>query len=315
LATVPAPGPLDQSRLHRDLGTPTLIVHRGDLQRLLLDAASHLPIRMTSPADRVGTEGDAGVVGLPGGETLRAPVVLGCDGIGGVARSAVANPPLTYRGRTSWRAVLGVASGLVPEAWLTVGQGKQFVAGPLRGGATYWAADVGLPEGANALLADGRAFLLGAFSGWHHPIAELIGWTHEDHLVTADFYDSIPRALTNGRVALLGDAAHPMTPDLGQGACQAIEDGVVVAACPGRGEHATAALADYEAARLPRVRRMVRTSRRIGTLATANSEIVATVRDAAIGAMPDWPNSRLAARYASEASFLDTLPAGSGLRR
>lgn len=161
---------VDQSRLHRDLGTSTVIVRRGDLQQVLLDAASHLPIRMKSPAARVGTEGDVGVVELSGGEVLSAPVVLGCDGISGVARSVVENPPLTYRGRTSWRAVLEDSSGLAPDACLTVGRGMQFIAGPLRGGATYWAADVGLPEGANALLANRKEFLLGAFAGWHSPI-------------------------------------------------------------------------------------------------------------------------------------------------
>jgi 2-polyprenyl-6-methoxyphenol hydroxylase-like FAD-dependent oxidoreductase len=63
---------LDQSRLHRDLGTPTLIVRRGDLQRVLLDAASHLPIRMRCSAARVDPGGDVGVVTLAGGETLHA---------------------------------------------------------------------------------------------------------------------------------------------------------------------------------------------------------------------------------------------------
>lgn len=129
----------------------------------------------------------------------------------------------------------------------------------------------------------------------------------------ADFYDSIPKALTAGRVALLGDAAHPMTPDLGQGACQGIEDGVFVAACLGQDVDRTVALASYEAARLPRVQRMVRESRRIGRLATSTSEIVTGLRDLAVGHMPNWLNGRLAARYASEASFLNTLPTDSDL--
>jgi 2-polyprenyl-6-methoxyphenol hydroxylase-like FAD-dependent oxidoreductase len=300
---------LDQSRLHRQLGTPTLVVHRGDLQRCLLDAASHLPIRMETSVARVGTEGGVGRAELRDGEVLTAPLVLACDGIHSVARSVVPNPPVSYRGRTSWRAVIGGASDLVPGACLTAGAGQQFIASRLRGDAVYWAADVGLPEGANALLADRREFLLRAFSGWHDPITELIARTDGDGLVIADLYDSVPSTLRAGRVVVLGDAAHPMTPDLGQGACQAIEDGVSIAAFLDRHPDPEVALARYEAARLPRARQMVRESRLLGVLATAESPALTALRDAA-ARMPDWLNARLVARYASEASFLATLPPG-----
>jgi 2-polyprenyl-6-methoxyphenol hydroxylase-like FAD-dependent oxidoreductase len=218
------------------------------------------------------------------------------------------NPPPRFTGRTSWRAVLDNASDLVSGACLTAGQGKQFIASHLRGGLIYWAADVGLPEGANEAMVDKKAFLLRSFAGWHDPIAELIDRTDEDQLVIADVFDSIPNHLVRGRIALLGDAAHPMTPDLGQGACQGIEDGVVLAACLARASDIDVALADYETARLRRVRMMVRESRRLGLIATAESGIVSKMRNGLVAHMPDWLNRKLVARYASEASFKKTLP-------
>jgi salicylate hydroxylase len=79
--------------LQQRLGTPTRVVHRGDLQQVLLDAASHLPMRLRTSVTRVSTEGDEGAVELSDGQKLRASVVLGCDGLRSVARQVIANPP------------------------------------------------------------------------------------------------------------------------------------------------------------------------------------------------------------------------------
>ncbi len=299
---------LDQRRLIQRLGLSTQIVLRPALQQLLLDYASHLPIRMSTPASRMSTGDSSASVELSTGETLRASVVLACDGIHSVGRTVVGNPRPIFRGRTSWRAVLEGASHLVSEACLTVGQGKQFIVGSLRGDATYWAADVGLPEGVNQRLIDKRAFLSDQFVAWHDPIPELIERTDEARFVIADYYDSVPQRLIAGRVALLGDAAHPMTPDLGQGACQGIEDAVVLAACFSQERDRDLALARYQSARLRRVRTIVRESRRIGRLATTTSASAAFVRDMTARHMPQWLNARLVARYASECAFSKTLP-------
>jgi len=299
---------VNQNLLSHDLGSQTLIVRRSDLQHLLLDAASHLPIRLKTSAEHIGLEEDSVNVALAGGESLRSSVVLACDGIRSIARALVDNPRLTYRGRTSWRALLDDASALAPAATLTVGGGNQFIAGPLRDGAVYWAADVGLPEGANAALTDRRSFLLEVFSTWHDPIPELIALTANDRLVIADLYDSMPRTLTQGRLALLGDAAHPMTPDLGQGACQGIEDAVVLAACMRNIDNPLSALVKYESLRLPRARRIVRSSRRLGQLATSKSAVVVGVRNRVSRHIPQSINARIAARFASENAFRRTLP-------
>lgn len=299
---------VNQDRLSRGLGSQTLIVRRADLQHLPLDATSHLPIQLKTPATRIVTEDENAFVGLSDGDTIRASVVLACDGINSIARPLMNNPPLTYRRRTSWRAVLDDAAELVPSATLTVGDGNQFIAGRLRDGAIYWAADVGLAEGANAAMGDRRGFLLNVFKTWHEPIPELIERTTNDELVIADFYDSIPRRLVVGHVAVLGDVGHPMTPDLGQGACQGIEDAVVVAECLRTIGDRKDALTQYEALRLRRVRGIVRGSRRLGRLATAKSPPVVDIRDFVALHLPASLNAQITARVASEAAFSRTLP-------
>ncbi len=302
---------LDQSRLHERMGRRTLIVHRAELQRVLLEAASHVPIVMKAPARLIFSDENGGVVELEDRTHLRAPVILACDGIHTIARSSVNNPTPKFRGRTSWRAVMEGVADLVTETCLTAGEGKQFIVSAMRGGLTYWAADVALPEGANAGMspAGRKAFLLSEFAHWHEHICELIDRMDENRLVIADFYDSVPTTLRTGRVALLGDAAHPMTPDLGQGACQGIEDAVVIAECLGRSDDPEVALEQYESLRLARVQRVVRESRRIGVLATCSTPVLVGLRDLVARYMPTSVNGRIVARYASEQSFLKTLPA------
>lgn len=285
-----------------------MIVHRADLQHLLLEAAEGVPMRLNSPVRQVTSNEDGAVVELTSGEQLRADAVLGCDGVHSVTREVLGNPAPRYRGLTTWRAIVNGRTPQVTNAWLTVGAGKQFLASPLRADDTYWGAMVPMAEGANQALADKKAYLLGAFNGWHDPIGELIEATTEEQLVPADVFDAIPKTLTAGRIALLGDAAHPMTPDLGQGACMGIEDGVVAGACLIRHVDPNEALAEYQAARLRRVQSMVRDSRRFGAIFATTSRLGGPMRDAALGQMPSWINSRLLARYASEAAFEQTLP-------
>ena len=196
-----------------------------------------------------------------------------------------------------------------------MGGGNQFISGSLRDGTVYWAADVSLPEGANRTMQDRKGFLQQVFRTWHDPIPELIELTDNSQLVIADFYDSIPRRLTAGRVALLGDAAHPMTPDLGQGACQGIEDAVVLAACMSTVDDPLSALAKYESLRLRRVRSVVRGSRRLGQLATSTSAVVVGIRSTVSRHMPQRINASIAARIASENAFRRTLHEALGARR
>ena len=89
---------------------------------------------------------------------------------------------------------------LVTETCLTAGEGKQFIVSVMRDGLTYWAADVSLPEGANAGMSPARrkAFLLSVFADWHGHIGELIERMDENRLVIADVYDSVPTTLKAG---------------------------------------------------------------------------------------------------------------------
>ena len=114
-------------------------------------------------------------------------------------------------------------------------------------------------------------------------------------------------------MTLLGDAAHPMTPDLGQGACQAIEDAVELARCLGHRETgATAALGLYEARRIRRTAWIVRGSRRTGRIAQLKNPLVCRLRDAALRALPLRLQMKQLEAVMGATSSRDTDPASVG---
>ena len=125
-----------------------------------------------------------------------------------------------------------------------------------------------------------RRALLEVFRGWHAPIEALIEATDEAAILRNDIYDRDPLPYWSvGRVTLLGDAAHPMTPNLGQGACQAVEDAVVLGECLRRSAGIPAALRAYQRRRRLRARWIVFWSRQISLLEQVESTPAVTIRD------------------------------------
>jgi 2-polyprenyl-6-methoxyphenol hydroxylase-like FAD-dependent oxidoreductase len=181
-----------------------------------------------------------------------------------------------YAGYTSWRGVTPVpvdVAGVAGETW---GPGHRFGILPLRDGRVYWFAVANLPPDAQL---DGHAEVLRRFGGWHLPIPALLAATAPETVLSLDIYDlTLPLpAFVVGRVALLGDAAHAMTPDVGQGAGQAIEDAVVLAAALTRGSMSEA-LVRYDAERRKRTQQILKAARRTGRFAQTQGTVGVAVR-------------------------------------
>ena len=199
---------------------------------------------------------------------LDADLVVGADGIGSASRSALfpGHPGLRYAGFTTWRLLTGPVTGQVPmaESW---GRGTVFGVMPLADGRVYCYAAAPADPGARA-----GDELVRLFGRWHEPIPGLLAITRPQDVLRHDVAElaaPLP-SFHRGRTALLGDAAHPMTPNLGQGACQALEDAAVISwLAAGTGPDAVTGMLDrYTAARLPRTTDVVRWSRRAATMTT-----------------------------------------------
>ncbi|MGI5329650.1 FAD-dependent monooxygenase [Actinomadura nitritigenes] len=281
-------------------GDPLVVTLRAALVDLLAarlpDGALRLNSTATlaSPGDAtapatVTTSTESGAGGVAGEEA--AGLVVAADGIHSPTRAALfpGRSPIRYTGLTAWRAVTAAPAGsFTPaEAW---GRGTVFGINPLTGDRAYLYATAPAFEGARAPGGDERAELLRLFGDWYDPVPALLEGVDPDAVLRNDVYH-MPRPLPafhRGRAALLGDAAHPMTPNLGQGACQAIEDAVVLA------YHATlaardaasgdmpAALAAYTAARRRRTAQVMRRSHRIGRMTALTGAVPVAARDAAV---------------------------------
>jgi 2-polyprenyl-6-methoxyphenol hydroxylase-like FAD-dependent oxidoreductase len=163
----------------------------------------------------------------------------------------------------------------------------------------YWYATECAPEGAHN--PHERDYLLRRYSDWHAPVGDLIRATADEAVIRHDLYElaaPLP-SYVRGSVALLGDAAHAMAPTLGQGACQAIEDAVVLAIClEPADEPLAAALHRYDRLRRPRTQAMARTARMMARLGQQLSNPLAVaVRNTAMARVPPWLAVRSIARH------------------
>jgi salicylate hydroxylase len=279
-------------------GAPYLVVHRADLQRALLEAVAredciHL---QTSAAATGFASGNDGVAVAIEQDAIQLEIagdcLIGADGLRSFVRQKLYPDDLRFSGRTAWRAV--IEATLVPaamrrtETTLWLGRKAHLVHYPLRQGTIinvvaivdedfhpdtndFWSSP-GEPE-----------FLQARFSHWDKTARDLLRAVPE--------WRKLPLADRNpaarwvfGRVALLGDAAHPMLPFLAQGAAQAIEDAGVLGMVLASGLDVEASLAAYQETRLPRASRVQKESRRQALIYHLGGP-AAFLRDAAMRAL------------------------------
>ncbi|MDQ3874409.1 MAG: FAD-dependent monooxygenase [Actinomycetota bacterium] len=268
------------------LGWETYGILRAELQQAILNAVPGGRLRLGTTC--IGATEDGQVL-LDGAEPLVGDFVVGADGIRStVRRSLFGEEPLRYGGHRAWRAGTRYDDEHVRDRFVEVwGAGGGFGFGPAGRGRVYWYCFEAVPELAPAPERPRDEFLR-RYGGWFHPIPALIESTSPDGIEPTFTYDRPPRrAWGRGRVTLLGDAAHPMKPNIGQGAAQALEDAVVLASCVARGGEPVEALRAYERRRISRANEVVRASRRAGRAAEVRSPLAARVRDAAVKALPD----------------------------
>ena len=271
-------------------------VHRAELQAALLAKLGTDIVRTGATCTGFRQDETQVWARLATGEEIAGDLLIGADGLRSAVRAQMfgAMPP-RYAGYTAWRGVTRSASrpsddALVTESW---GAGRRFGLVPLTNGRVYWFATLNAPEGGHDAPGESKRQLLELFSTWHDPIPATIAAADEASILRNDISDR-PTLSTwsQGRVTLLGDAAHPMTPNMGQGACQAIEDAVALAERLSADDSIASALRAYEAQRLQRANDVVRQSLRLGQVAQWENRWAVALRDAVLKLLPPSATGR-----------------------
>ena len=273
-----------------DLLEGTIAVHRADLQGALAAAAGE--VRLGVEVVSVEPEGDGVLARFADGGEERCDLLVGADGLSSVVRGAIADVPPRYAGYTAWRGVCSVPvePGRLTESW---GVGERFGLVDIGRERTYWFATKNAPERGADEPEGRKAEVVRRFSGWHEPIAAVVAATEEVAILRNDVYylGPLPR-WSQGRLVLVGDAAHATTPAVGQGAAQAIEDAVVLSDRLARSGDVPAALADYETMRRPRVAAVLKMSLRVDKAAQLANPLGWRLRNALIRQLPERAQRR-----------------------
>jgi 2-polyprenyl-6-methoxyphenol hydroxylase-like FAD-dependent oxidoreductase len=283
--------------LPQDAVASLRVLHRADLHRVLVESLRPGTLHTGSPAHVApgGTPGAAPAITVDGRDEP-FDLVVAADGVRSPARAALGlDSGLRYAGYTAWRGVTRGPVDVRGAAGETWGRGRRFGVVPLPGGRVYWFATQTLPPGTG--FDDERQEVLRRFGSWHSPIRDLVEGTAAAEVLRHDLYDLAKplSSFARGRVVLLGDAAHAMTPDLGQGAGQAIEDAATLplllraatgGASSAADEHLDGAVRAYDRLRRPRSQSIARRSRAAGRVGQLSGPLAVGARDALLRATP-----------------------------
>lgn len=293
------------SRPVSDDGIPdNVTILRTDLLAALADAAGRDIIHTRKRATGIEAAGDSVHVHFADGTTDAAAIVIAADGIhSAIRRQLLPHVHPRYAGYTCWRGVIAADASwqfdrtIATETW---GAGARFGIAPLANDKIYWYACLNAREHDAKHAAATAETLLQYFGQFHEPIPTILQHSAGEPIVWRDIAYVPPlRRFAFGRVALLGDAAHATTPNLGQGAAQALEDAIVLAAALRDDADVPTALQQYERARVPRTARVTAMSNRIGK--------VAQWQRPALVAMRNWLLSRAPAQVtAAQFDYLHT---------
>ena len=225
--------PLDP--LIDEVGQRPYPVARRDLQNLLLEAFELSGGKLTLGTKCIEClESDQDVTAeFEDGSSVTGDLLVAADGVHSILREYILGEKIEpkYGGYVNWNGLVPLSEDLAPsDMWaIYVGEHKRASLMPVGGDRFYFFFDVPLPKGTTSDRTNYRHELKEYFQGWAEPVQLLIDRLDPDAVARVEIHDVGPISrMVRGRVALVGDSAHATCPDLGQGGCQAMEDGLVL---------------------------------------------------------------------------------------
>jgi 2-polyprenyl-6-methoxyphenol hydroxylase-like FAD-dependent oxidoreductase len=271
-------------------------IHRADLHRILFDHLQPETVVFDKNCLDVNQDINGVTLHFSDGSKIRADYVIACDGIhSSIRRKLLPGSTPRYAGYTCWRAVIDKVPtsfnfNQASESW---GTGCRFGIVPLSNNRIYWYACVNAQQNDPVMKSFRIPELLTYFSCFHSPVSEILKLTRTDDIIWGDIIDLRPiEQFAFGKIVLMGDAAHATTPNMGQGACLAIEDAAVLANCIEDYGTPDEAFIQFERKRIKRTTKIVNGSWALGKAAQLEHPLLISLRNAAVRMTP----SRIAQR-------------------
>jgi len=269
-------------------GLNNVAIHRATLHEVLLSELSKIPLHLNKKLKKLEERTEGIQLQFWDGSTHQAEIVIGADGIhSGVRQSIFPQSKERFSKQLCWRAVLPfkLEKGMeytMREAW---GAGRRFGIVPIENNQVYWFACASYQK--NAQEAFNATNLSELFSNFDPIVTELIEATPSDQIIEAELSDlELLKTWHKGKVCLMGDAAHATTPNMGQGANQAIESAWVLADCLAKEADYKTAFESYQKIRQAKASQIVKMSWQIGQMAHLKNPILTTFRNTLLRITP-----------------------------
>ncbi|MDF9801204.1 2-polyprenyl-6-methoxyphenol hydroxylase-like FAD-dependent oxidoreductase [Catalinimonas alkaloidigena] len=275
--------------VEREFGAVNFSIHRAILHEILMEHLTPGSLHLGKALSSFQQHKQVMRCTFEDGAEVSADAVIAFDGIhSAVRKQLLPELDIRYAGYTCWRAIIDY----VPEGWEghqateTWGRNGRFGIVPIGHGKLYWFATANAPEQDQRMRFFGVQELRKHFESYHAPIDDILSHTRDEHLIWNDIIDLKPiPQYAFGRVALAGDAAHATTPNMGQGACMAIEDAMVIANLLER-YGVEEAFQRYESQRMKRTHTIVKSSYQLGKVAQWENKLLAKLRNIAFRLIP-----------------------------
>lgn len=256
---------------------------RPDLQRILLDAVGEGVIHLDHDCTGIDERDGSVTARFANGEEVRGDLLIGADGIHSAVRASLhGQEQPRYTGISVWRGLVHFDHPILTAGttFQSLGQGKRFLALPVRDNQVYWGGTMRTEEKVLETSVQRRQTVTDAYTGWHEPIPDLIAATDPQTIKWDGAYDHPPLdPWGRNSITLLGDAAHLSAPFMGQGACQALEDAVWLARYLDSPRDTPSALRAFESHRQKRTNMIIQLSRQIGRIYHMRNSIATSMRN------------------------------------
>jgi 2-polyprenyl-6-methoxyphenol hydroxylase-like FAD-dependent oxidoreductase len=290
-------------RLVKALGEPLVVIQRARLRDILAGALLPGTVTYGKSVTVLIATADGVRLELSDATRLHAAAVIGADGTRSVvARHLNGRLVDSYTGYTAWRATarFALAAELAGE---TLAPGAVVGHVPLGDDLTYWFATEQAGEGERAPEGE-LPYLRHKLARWADPIPAIVAATAPEDLLRNDLYDRTPlRHWSRGPIVVVGDAAHPMRPHLGQGGCQALEDAAILAGCVAQSDDLASAFTRFASFRRPRTSALVRESSFIGRVENLRPALLSSAAIRGTKLVPEVLLTRHLAGIAARSAF------------